>query len=149
MNKLYKIRRQWQVPGWTEKHDDWVSITYSFYRYLSEDHAIHNPESSLEVFNTFDELYNAASDYSRIIVDETPITKKRRITINGYWYLGKSFVIVEGRDTKCFPIKTRLNSSFDVDIDTIKELANFLPADDFCKFLVDHGLGGADIGNLT
>lgn len=149
MNKLYKIRRQWQVPGWTDKHGGWVSITNSFYRYLSEDAGVHDPENSLEVFNTFDELYDAAKHYSQIIADKTPITKKRRITISGYWLLGESFVIVEGRDTKCFPIKTRLNSSFDVAIDTIKELANFLPADDFCKYLVDHGLGGADIGNFA
>ena len=64
MNKLYKIRRQWQVPGWTEKHGGWVSITNSFYRYLSEDAGVHDPENSLEVFNTF-RSYKTGSNFAK------------------------------------------------------------------------------------
>lgn len=38
MNKIYNIKREWQVPRWTEKWGGWTSLTNGFTRYLSELH---------------------------------------------------------------------------------------------------------------
>lgn len=142
MRNIYDIKREWNVPGWTEKWGGWTSLTGGFTKYLPEDHSIHkSPEDYVEVFNNFDELYNAAKDYEYIIADKTPFKKKRRITFSGYWWLGESFVIIEGKHENCFPIKTRFVSKLDKRTNTIKELANTLDAEDFCQYLVDHGVG--------
>ena len=141
MRNIYTISREWNVPGWTEKWRGWTSLTQGFTRYLSEDAPIHNPENSLEVFNTFDELYDAAKDYTYLITGKTPFSKKRTVTFSGYWWLGESFIIIEGKHKNCFPIKTKISSKLDRRSSTIKELADRLDAEDFCQYLIDHGLG--------
>lgn len=141
MRNIYSIKREWNVPGWTEKWGGWTSLTQGFTRYLSEDAPVHNSENSLKVFNTFDELYDAAKDYSYLIIGTRPFTKKRTVIFSSYWWLGESFAIVEGKHEKCFPIKTKLVSTLDKRTATIKELADRLDAEDFCQYLIDHGIG--------